>query len=145
VINQTRASLEQDRATDQWGEYQGKKIRGYETQLATDLMGTLSISDKKAAQKHLDDYAKHQAKWNDDLAEVEKTAHEHEQRVKDFEREVDQAEARANHFDLAEALLEIGLVVTSVTLLTRRRIYWYLGIFASVLGVASAALGLLLK
>jgi len=30
-------------------------------------------------------------------------------------------------FDLGEALLEIGLVITSVTLLTRKRAYWYLG------------------
>ena len=42
------------------------------------------------------------------------------------------AERRANRFDLAEALLEIGLVITSVTLLTRSRIYWYLGIVFSI-------------
>jgi hypothetical protein len=55
------------------------------------------------------------------------------------------AEDKAKYFDLAETLLEIGLVVSSVTLLTRSRIYWYLGIGASVVGVASVVWGLLIK
>ncbi len=58
---------------------------------------------------------------------------------------MEQAEARADRFDLGEALLEIGLVITSVTLLTRSRIYWYLGLVFSVLGVVSAASAFLLK
>jgi len=41
--------------------------------------------------------------------------------------------------------LEIGLVITSVTLLTRRRIYWYFGIVFSLGGILSAASVLLLK
>jgi uncharacterized protein (DUF362 family) len=51
---------------------------------------------------------------------------------------VEKAEARADRFDLAEALLEIGLVITSVTLLTHSRVYWYLGIVFSAAGVVSA-------
>ena len=62
-----------------------------------------------------------------------------------LEAKVEQAEARANRFDLGEALLEIGLVITSVTLLTRSRVYWYLGIVFSIAGIASAASVLFLK
>jgi uncharacterized protein (DUF362 family) len=62
-----------------------------------------------------------------------------------LEAKVEQAEARANRFDLAEALLEIGLVITSVTLLTHSRIYWYLGMVFALGGVASAVSVLLLK
>ena len=54
-------------------------------------------------------------------------------------------EARGNRFDLAETLLEIGLVITSVTLLTKRKAYWYAGIAASLAGIASALSVLLLK
>ena len=56
-----------------------------------------------------------------------------------LEKKVEVAEARADRFDLAEALLEIGLVITSVTLLTRSRIYWYFGMVSSLCGVISAA------
>ena len=61
-----------------------------------------------------------------------------------MKRKVEQAETRAGRFDLAEALLEIGLVITSVTLLTRSRAYWYFGMAFAVAGVVSAIAGLLL-
>jgi len=41
--------------------------------------------------------------------------------------------------------LEIGLVVTSITLLTRKRAYWYLGMVFSVIGIVATASGLLLR
>jgi hypothetical protein len=62
-----------------------------------------------------------------------------------LEAKVEQAEARADRFDLAEALLEIGLVITSVTLLTHRRIYWHFGMIFALGGIVSALSVLLLK
>ena len=55
------------------------------------------------------------------------------------------AEHKANRFDLAEALLEIALVITSVTLLTRSRIYWYLGFVFAVGGILSALSTILVR
>jgi hypothetical protein len=74
----------------------------------------------------------HEKKWTADLADAQKKAEA-------LEAKVEQAEARAGRFDLAEALLEIGLVITSVTLLTRSRWYWYLGLLFSLAGVLSVA------
>jgi hypothetical protein len=37
--------------------------------------------------------------------------------------------------------LEIGLVITSITLLSGRRIFWYLGMLFGVVGVVVAATG----
>ena len=35
----TEAVLDQNKATDQWNEYQAKKIRSYNTSLSADLLG----------------------------------------------------------------------------------------------------------
>src|SRR5258708_136477 len=51
---------------------------------------------------------------------------------------------RPKRSDLGETLLEIGLVVTSVTLLTKSRIYWYFGIVFALAGIASALSAFLL-
>jgi hypothetical protein len=128
----TEAVLNQARASDQWNEYQAKKIRSYNTSLESQLLGVIvSVADKDKAAKALKDNADHQAKWNEELkAEQEKAA--------DWEKEVSLAEARANRFDLGEALLEIGLVITSVTLLTRVRLYWYFGMAFAAAGIISA-------
>jgi hypothetical protein len=134
----TAAILDQDKATDKWGEYQAQKTRSYNTTLSIDLMKVLPGVDKNAAQKLADDYGKHQAKWTD---ETNKEFDE----AKALEKEVENAEARAKHFDLGEVLLEIGLVITSITLLTRKRAYWYLGLGFSTVGIVAAVLGLLIK
>jgi hypothetical protein len=134
----TEAVLDQNKATDQWNFYQAHKIRANDTQLTADLLGVVTIADKDAARKIAKAYADHQAKWTDDLKDEQEKAEA-------LEGKVEKAEARADRFDLAEALLEIGLVITSVTLLTRARAYWYLGIVFSLAGIASAASVLLLK
>lgn len=134
----TEAVLEQNKATDQWNEYQAKKIRSYNTSLAGDLLGAVTIADKDKAAKIAKAWTDHQTKWNDDLKEDQEKA-------KALEEKVEQAEAHAARYDLAEALLEIGLVITSVTLLTRSRIYWYMGIVFSICGIASAVSVAMLK
>jgi hypothetical protein len=134
----TEAILDQNKATDQWNYYQAHKIRSNDTALAADLLSVVTIADKNAATKIAKAYADHQAKWADNLKEEQDQAEQ-------LEKKVEQAEERADHFDLSEALLEIGLVITSITLLTRSRIYWYLGLVFSLGGIASAVSVLFLK
>jgi len=134
----TEAVLDQNKATDQWNEYQAHKIRSNDTALAADLLSVVTIGDQNAARKIAKSYADHEAKWADETKEDKEKAEALETRV-------EQAEARADRFDLAEALLEIGLVITSVTLLTRSRIYWYLGILFAAGGIVAGITGLLLK
>lgn len=134
----TEAVLNQNRATDQWNYYQAHKIRANDTQLAADLLGVVSVAGQATAVTLAKSYADHEKKWAGNLKQEQEQAQATEQTV-------EKAEARAGRFDLAEALLEIGLVITSVTLLTRSRIYWYMGLVFSVLGIASAASAFLLQ
>ncbi|MGO9318689.1 MAG: DUF4337 domain-containing protein [Terracidiphilus sp.] len=134
----TEAVLTQNKATDQWNYYQAHKIRSNDTQLTQDLLSVVTIADKEAAQKIAKGYADHQAKWADNLKEEQEQAEA-------LEAKVEKAEAKADRFDLGEALLEIGLVITSITLLTHKRAYWYVGLVFSVVGIVAATLGVLLK
>jgi Na+-transporting methylmalonyl-CoA/oxaloacetate decarboxylase gamma subunit len=47
----TDAVLEQAKASDTWNEYQAKKNRAYDTDLATRLLNVLTVADKDTAQK----------------------------------------------------------------------------------------------
>ena len=134
----TDAILNQVKASDTWNEYQAKKNRAYDTALITDLLGVTTLADQNAASKIAKGYASHQDKWAEDLETEKKQAEA-------FEEEVKKDEEKANRYDLGEALLEIGLVITSITMLTKKRVYWYAGMGFSVVGVVAATLGLLLK
>ncbi len=128
----TEAVLEQAKASDQWNYYQAHRIRQNDTLLISDLLSVAATQDKVQAEKLAAGYRAHLEKWNQDLKEEQDKARE-------FEGAVAVAERRGGRFDLAEALLEIGLVVTSITLLTRQRAYWYFGGAFAVLGILAAA------
>jgi hypothetical protein len=134
----TEAVLFQNQATDQWNEYQARHIRTHDTELASDMLANLPVTDKTAT-------AKLEQTWKDAVAKSTQDQKDDKEKAEGLEKKVEQAEARANRFDLGEALLEIGLVITSVTLLTRSRIYWYLGMIFALGGILSAASSFLLQ
>ena len=82
-------------------------------------------------------YAQDVDRYKDELKEVEAQAHE-------FEGEVAHEQRRADRFDLGEVCLEAAIVIASLTLLTRRREFWLLGILVGVVGVGTALTGLLI-
>ena len=133
----TEAVLQQARATDEWNLYQAKKIRQSNIATTSDLLTVLAPNNAAAAAK-LHDYKTHTAKWDDDLKEEDEKA-------RDFEGEVVTAEHRASRYDSGEALLQIAVVLSSVTLLTRQRIYWLMGLVIGLGGLIFAAMGLLVR
>ena len=124
----TRAVLSQARASDQWGEYQGRRIRQAQAAFAQDLLTwqpgispatqSTKTAQYKAAQERL------QGQLDEDT-----------RKAKDLEAEVEVSEKKAARFDLGEALLQISVVLASITLLTRR--WWY--VLAAV-GLGSAGI-----
>lgn len=134
----TQAVLFQNKATDQWNLYQAKNIRSTDTANVADLLSVLQVADAKKAAEIAKKDADKQTKWKDDLKEEEEQA-------KKLEEQVERAEAKADRFDLGEALLEIALVTASITLLTRNRLYWYIGLFFGLAGVLVSASVLILQ
>jgi hypothetical protein len=132
----TEAILQQSRASDQWNLYQAKKIRQNEYAIAADQLMLGSDSSSPAVQKTLGEYKAHIKKWDDDLAEEQKQAEE-------FEADVKKAEQQAGRYDLGEALLEIAVVLSSITLLTRQRAFFIGGVVLGVAGAVFAATALL--
>jgi len=133
----TRAVLTQNQATDQWNFYQSHKIRSNDTELMSDLLGVVTIANPGQAKALEKKYADHQSKWDADLKDAQ-------QKAEALEQKVHVEEVRADRFDLAEAMLEISLVIASVTLLTRSRIYWYFGFVFAAAGIVSALAAFLL-
>lgn len=133
----TEAVLMQTRAADQWNEYQAKKIRQGQMSVAADLLSLQPNANQAAVEKRLEDYKAHIEKWNEDL-------NEEQEKAREFEKEVALAERKASRFDLGEALLQIAVVLSSITLLTRRPMYVLLGSLLGVAGLLVAASGLLL-
>jgi hypothetical protein len=127
----TEAVLFQARASDQWNQYQAKKIRQENLMVVVDQMALSPTLDAKASATKLAEYKTHIAKWTAELSEEQEKAHE-------FEREGRHEEEMASHFDLGEALLQISVVLSSITLFTRRRSYFVGGLCLGAAGLIVA-------
>lgn len=122
----------QAKASDQWAYYQAKNIRRHEDEIFSDLASVETTMDAAALAKLREKYSSEAARYKDDQKEIEDKARE-------MEAEVATERNRADRFDLAEVFLEVGLVITSITLLSGRRFYWALGLLMAAIGITLAA------
>jgi len=134
----TEEILLQNRTTDQWAYYQAKNLRRNNLEALRDVMGALTGKDAEKTEAVSKRFDKSIEKYADDQKEIE-----HEARA--LEADLKKTARRADRFDLGEVMLEIGLVITSITLLTGRRSYWYLGMAFGALGVIAAASAYLVR
>ena len=133
----TEELLRQTQASDQWAYYQAKNIRFHEMQGIIDLMDALAPQGRKETEALRQKYSDEAKRYDDDKEEIG-------QKAKEFEAERDLLSRRADRFDSGEALLEVGLVICSITLLTRRRAFWLTGIGVGLIGVLVGMTGLFL-
>lgn len=124
----------QAKSSDQWSYYQAKNIREHEDTLVSDMAAVVTNNDATATAKFREKYAQEADRYKREKADIQEEA-------KKLENEVAMERRRANRYDLAEVFLEIGLVISSITLLSGRRIFWRLGIVMGVVGIAIAATG----
>jgi hypothetical protein len=127
----TEELLRQSQATDQWAYYQAKNIRLHEMQSVADMLGALAPQNKEKAAALEEKYKKEVQRYEGDKEDISEKA-------KELEKERDLISRRADRFDGGEGLIEVGLVICSMTLLTKRRGYWIAGMLIGTGGVAFA-------
>ncbi len=128
----TEELLGQQRASDLWSEYQGKRIRGYESALAADMFAALKSADMTKK------YAGNVAHYDEDS---KNTA----ERARDFERESRLKGAQAVRLHSGEVFLEIGIVFASLAILSHRPFLWWMGLVSAAIGAGVALTTLTLQ
>lgn len=134
----TEEVILQTKAADQWAYYQAKNIRLREVQSAGDMLATLMPVDKQKAAELRERYQKEAERYQDQKDDASEKA-------EDYEKERDLAGRREDRYDAGEVILEIGLIICSLTLLTRRKIFWYSGIGLGIVGLCVTLSGFLLR
>jgi uncharacterized protein DUF4337 len=119
--------LNQQLNSDQWAYYQAKNIRRYAAQVARDL-----LTQAKAAPEVTGKYTKDMAKYDKDMQAIQETA-------KEYEKERDLDSRRAEFLHIGEVFLEIGIVLSSLAILTKRKFWYGAGAASAVVGVVVAA------
>jgi hypothetical protein len=134
----TEELLHQTKATDQWAYYQAKDMRRHTYELFLDEMSVFTTQNPDQIQKIREKYQKEVERYRDEQKDIEAEAKRDEDDVRTQQR-------RANRFDLGEVMLEAALVICSITLLTRKRLFWSFGLVLALAGLAIGAAGLFVR
>lgn len=133
-ITTTEELLTQQKASDQWAFYQAKALRRYQSEVAQDTLraipGTLAVS---AAEK-----------YKSNSERYEKEGEEIQEKAKDFEKESGLMGRRALRLHLGEIFLELAIVFSSLAILSRRAMFFFIAIAEAGIGVLLGASSTLL-
>ena len=124
-------------AASRWAQYQGKSDRQGMTELGSDIVSIVASLDKEKGEQLRKKYETRMEHYTSDKGDVSEQA-------KELEAERDLIARKADRFDGGEALLEIGLVICSITLLAKKKAFWFGGMAIGAAGVVIALTGLLL-
>jgi hypothetical protein len=131
----TAAVVHKTEANDQWAYYQAKKIREYSAQVGAGIVTALASAGSKSDAATV--------KFNQDSERYARDAEAIQVLARERDAESRHAEARAVRFDLGEGFLELGLVMSSLYFLSRKRFFVGLGAIAAVTGTVIGVIGLL--
>lgn len=128
VINRTEEN-------DAWSFFQAKKNRQQVLDVGADLARSLT-TDESRVQAIVDKYMKQSAHYAEETREIEKEA-----RLK--HDETTREEGRAVRLDIGEGFLELGLVMSSLYFLSKRKFFPVIGFTAAAIGTVLGIMGFL--
>jgi hypothetical protein len=138
-------TLAQQQASDQWAFYQAKAMREvlYRIEKARleDDLAERGASLTAAAREHKEAFlagaAKEEARYEGEKKAIEEKARE-------LEKERDRSREKDPYFDFGEVLLQIAIVLASMSILTRARPIFYASLVSALVGFALGLNGYLL-
>jgi hypothetical protein len=128
-------------ASDKWNEYQAKKNRLYLFQNSIDIARVLSKDASQNAEEQMKSWKRNVEKFEGDAAKLQNEAREFEDKAKERKDHSQHIHHIGDRYDLGELGVEIGLVLCSIAVLTKRAGFWYSGMGAAGLGAVLAAIG----
>jgi Domain of unknown function (DUF4337) len=131
----TAAVVHKTEANDQWAFYQAKKIRGHMVEIAAEELTLLSSDEQKVAAAT--------AKFRQEKERYDKDSEDIKRDAEAKEHLTEVSESRALRFDLGEGFLELGMVLSSLYFLSKRKLFPGMGFTAAILGLVFGASGLL--
>ncbi len=127
IVEASRAVLAQDQATDSWNAYQAASLKKHLYDLAGDAAPVRAPGYKGQSAKYAHDQAGYQA-----AAKKAETAREEAMTASEGH------ERRHHRLTIAATLLQIGIALCTVAIITRRRPFWWASIALGLVGALIA-------
>jgi len=127
ITASSEAVLSQDRATDTWNEYQADSLKRHMYSIAADQGGANADKFRETAKEQAEKQP-----------EIKKRAEENEAERDRLVRESAQHERRHHWLTGAATLVEIGIALSTVAIITKRRPFWLGAVGLGLVGLVLA-------
>jgi hypothetical protein len=124
----TEATLEQIRASDKWTEFQANSIKEKVILSNKKVLVKLNVEPDPEDEKKLAEYKEKKDRIQEEARELEKESKKHLQ----------------EHVPLSRGLtmFQLGIAVGAISVLTKRRAFWFVSLAFGVAGIAFLVWGL---
>jgi hypothetical protein len=131
----TATVISKTEANDKWAFYQAKKMREHLLEVGAGLATALG-GERENVRELVKGYVRERDRYKGEADEINRDALGKEEESKT-------EEARALRLDVGEGFLELGLVLSSLYFLSKRRFFPVLGGIAAIIGVVVGTIGFL--
>jgi len=128
----TESIISVNKATDQWAFYQAKRIRDSQLELNIRLLQLMAPVNAETSRT-LTEYTSQSSKYKKEAADIKTEAEA-------LEKESKLSHHKTGYFELAEGLLEISMILSSLYFLSHKKLFPILGL---LLGLSGCFIGLL--
>jgi hypothetical protein len=132
----TAAIMHKSTSNDQWAYYQATRVKLHTTEVGENMVRLLGAKGE-GSEKMLAQYDGQKKKYEEQSEKLQEVA-------KGADEAAEADEHRALRYDVGEGLLEIGLVLSSLYFISRKKMFPVLGIIAGVAGAGIALTGFLM-
>lgn len=133
----TSTLLFSNETSNSWAHYQAKRIRAYQLEMNKGLIKLLAPNSTEASNT-IKDYDKQEEKYKKELEELkaESEKDNHQEEI---------SHNKAGYYDLAEGLLEIAVILSSLFFISRKNLFPICGFLLGLAGLLIGIGGLLIK
>ena len=141
IVSEVKAASLEVKASNGFAWYQSKRNRQgmndlFIEQMKIDALGNATPAQLAAMKKAEEKLVAKNAEYKEENEKILKDAEEFRKESAKEQVLAGQSAKTADRYNKAEIFLQIGVVFCSITLLTKRRGFFYLGIVLAMVGVA---------
>lgn len=128
------AGREKTSAANAWSYYQAKNIRDHLYESLEEVATIVPTQDAAAKEKAQLRWKAQRQKYQTDLEKHMKEAQEREKEAEKLHQKSEVQHHLANSSGRATLFLELGIVITSLAVLTRKQVFWLSGVILASCG-----------
>lgn len=133
----SRTILFQAQESDQWNFYQAKSIKGHTYEMQKQMVELEYLTNKARMTPELAaKYKKVIEGYDASIKRYDEEKKDIKSKAEELDKAKDLSQTRAGKFSFGLIFLQIAIMVSSISVITKRKTLWVVGLVSAIIGVA---------